>query len=112
MSSLFLSITWIAASVVLWVAGLRLFVKSTLSPRHKIVWTLCLVLVGIAIGALLPLAQIRSRMLLLLAIVPILALVDVMLLRSRRGLSFWIRACGFEIVTVFGTAALTRIALT
>jgi hypothetical protein len=33
----------------------------------------------------------------------------LVLLRSGRGLSFWIRACGFELGTVFGVAALTRL---
>jgi hypothetical protein len=31
------------------------------------------------------------------------------LLRSGRGLPFWIRACGFELGTVFGVAGLTRL---
>jgi hypothetical protein len=48
--------------------------------------------------------QIWGRFLVLMLCVPILAAADVWLLRSGRGLPFWIRACGFEVRTVFGTA--------
>jgi hypothetical protein len=47
----------------------------------------------------------------LIVILPVLGLADVLLLRSGRGLSFWIRACGFEVCTVFGVAAAARVLL-
>jgi hypothetical protein len=64
--------------------------------------------VGTGIGLLLSLGQIWSRFLVLLLGLPMLAVADVWLFRSRRGLAFWVRACGFEVCTVFGTAACTR----
>lgn len=57
---------------------------------------------------MLPLAQLWSKFLLVLTILPILALADVWLLRSGRGFSFWVRACGFEVCTVFATAYVAR----
>ena len=54
---------------------------------------------------MLPLSQVWTKFLLLIVILPVLGLADVLLLRSGRGLSFWIRACGFEVCTVFGVAA-------
>jgi hypothetical protein len=44
-----------------------------------------------------------------LLVLPALALADVLLLRSERGVSFWVRACGFEVVTVFAAAAAARL---
>lgn len=96
---------------VLWFAGLRLFLQSDLSRRKKVGWTVFLFLVGIGIGVVLPLSQVWSKFFLLMVILPVLGLADVMLLRSGRGLSFWIRACGFEICTVFGAAAAARFLL-
>jgi hypothetical protein len=69
------------------------------------------VLVGIGIGVVLPLRQVWSKFLLTIVIVPVLGLADVLLLGSRRGLSFWIRACGFEVCTVFAVAAAARLLL-
>jgi hypothetical protein len=96
---------------VLWFAGLRIFLHSELSRARKVQWTALLVLVGVGIGIVLPLSQLWSRFLLVILILPLLGFVDVLLLRSRRGLSFWIRACGFEACTVFGTAAVSRFLL-
>ncbi|HSE63451.1 MAG TPA: hypothetical protein VLG15_07535 [Thermoanaerobaculia bacterium] len=96
------------AGVILWASGILLFAKSRLSPTKKIVWTLLLVAVGAAIGALLPLDAIRNRFLILLAALPLLAFVDVRIARSNRNFSFWFRACAFEVCTVFGSAAITR----
>jgi hypothetical protein len=96
---------------VVWFAGLRLFLRSDLSRTRKVGWTACLLLVGIGIGVVLPLSQVWRKFCLLIVILPMLGLGDVLLLRSRRGLSFWIRACGFEVCTVFGAAAATRFAL-
>ena len=96
---------------MVWFAGLRLFLKSGLSGRKKVGWTAFLFLVGIAIGVVLPLSQVWSKFLLLIVILPVLGLADVLLLRSGRGLSFWIRACGFEVCTVFGAAISARLLL-
>lgn len=79
-----------------------------MSPAKKTVWATLLVGLGAAIGSFLPLVSIRNRFLLLLAVLPILALLDVRLARSNRSFAFWFRACAFEICTVFGSAAITR----
>jgi hypothetical protein len=106
-----LRITTIVGAGVVWFAGLRLFLHSDLSRTRKVGWTAFLVLVGIGIGVVLPLNQVWIKFLLLIVILPMLGLADVLLLRSGRGLSFWIRACGFEVCTVFGVAAATRFLL-
>jgi len=36
--------------------------------------------------------------------------VDIRLAKSNRSFVFWFRACEFEVCTVFGSAANTRIA--
>lgn len=95
----------------LWIAGLRLFIRSPLSTRRKWSWATLLVAAGIAIGVILRADQIWSRFLLLSAILPFLAALDHFLVNRERGLSFWIRACGFEIVSVFGVAAIVRWAI-
>jgi hypothetical protein len=96
---------------VLWLAGLRLFLQSELSRTRKMGWTALLVLVGVGTGVVLPLSQLWGKFFLLILILPVLGLVDVLLPMSGRGLSFWIRACGFEVCTVFGTAAAARFLL-
>jgi hypothetical protein len=101
----------IAGAVVLWVAGLRLFLSSGLTRAHKMRWSAILVMVGFGIGVELPLGQLWSKFLLALVILPALALADVLLLRSGRDVSFWVRACGFEVVTVFAAAATARLLL-
>jgi len=93
---------------ILWVAGIRLFLRSGLTRRKKVGWTAFLVAVGAGVGLLLPLSAIRGKFLLLLAALPLLALLDVKLAGSNRTFSFWLRACGFEICTVFGSAAILR----
>jgi dolichyl-phosphate-mannose--protein O-mannosyl transferase len=95
-------------SGVLWVAGLQLFLRSHLSRARKTNWSAFLLLVGIGIGLLLPSDQIWRRFLVVMVGLPILAVADVWLFRSGRDLSFWIRACGFEVCTVFGTAGGAR----
>lgn len=95
----------------LWLAGLRLFLASALSRRRKIGWSATLALVGIGIGVVLPLSAVWDKFLLSLVILPLLALADVVLFRTGRGLSFWVRACGFEVCTVFGAAAGARLLL-
>jgi hypothetical protein len=96
---------------VVWFAGLRLFLQSGLSRTRKVGWTAFLILVGIGIGIVLPLHEVWSKFILLIVILPVLGLADVLLLRSGRGLSFWIRACGFEVCTVVGAAAAARFLL-
>src|SRR5512132_2958214 len=96
---------------LLWVSGFRLFSRSGLPAGKKIQWCLLLVLVGFAVGVLLPLPGIRDRFALLLAALPVLALIDIQFARSNRTLLFWFRACAFEVCTVFGVAALTRFLL-
>jgi hypothetical protein len=107
-------VAWFAFVVlvpVLWIGGLRLFLRSGLTRRRKVIWTLVLVGVGAAIGAMLPLAGIRDRFFVVLVLLPILAWADVKIARSNRGFMFWARACSFEVSTVFACAALTRLAL-
>jgi hypothetical protein len=94
---------------VLWVSGLWLFLSSSLSRPRKTAWATFLVSLGVLVGYLLPLPSIRNRFLALLMALPLLAIVDVKLAKSNRRFSFWLRACSFEICTVFGSAALTRI---
>lgn len=98
-------------AAALWVAGLRLFLQSDLSRARKVTWTAFLVLVGTGIGLALPLDEVWRKFWLLLLVLPVLGLIDVLLLRSGRGLWFWIRACGFEVCTVFGTAGAVRFCL-
>lgn len=101
----------VVAAGVVWFAGLRLFLQSDLSRARKVGWTAFLVLVGIGIGVVLSLTQVWSKFLLLIVILPALGLADVLVLRPGRGLSFWIRACGFEVCTVFAAAAAARFLL-
>jgi hypothetical protein len=101
----------IVGAAGLWLAGLRLFIHSGLSLARKVGWATFLVGVGIGAGAVLPLSQVWTKFVLLVMILPLLAVADVFLLRSRRGFSFWIRACGFEVCTVFGAAAAARLLL-
>ncbi len=96
----------------LWISGLWLFAHSGLTRSKKAIWSLVLVGTGVAIGLLLPLGAIRNRFLIVLALIPVLAGIDVGLARSNRSLLFWARACSFEVCTVFACAALTRLALT
>ena len=96
---------------IVWFAGLRLFLQSGLSRTKKVGWTMCLVLVGIAIGVVLPFSQLWSKFLFLIVVLPVLGFADVWLLRSGRGLSFWMRACGFDVSTVFAVAVATRFLL-
>ncbi len=108
------NLAWVAFFALvslLWVSGARLFARSALTRGRKIVWTLLLLGIGGVIGFLLPLHGIRDRFLIVLALLPILALIDIKLARSNRTFSFWFRACSFEVCTVFGFALLTRLAL-
>jgi hypothetical protein len=104
------AIEWalLAGSGGLWFAGLRLFFRSALPRHRKLTWSAFLLLVGGGVGFLLPGAQVWSKFLLVLVMLPLLALADVWLLRSGHGLSFWVRACGFEVCTVFGAAGVAR----
>jgi hypothetical protein len=107
----FARVVFFGVGPVLWVSGILLFVKSDLSPAKKVAWAVLLVAAGAAIGSFLPLSSIRNRFLLLLAVLPVLAVVDVRLARSNRDFWFWFRACAFEVCTVFGSAAITRAVL-
>lgn len=104
------AIEWalLAGSGGLWLAGLRLFLHSALPRHRKLTWSVFLLLVGVGVGFLLPAVQIWNKFLLILAMLPLLALADVWVLRSAHGLSFWVRACGFEVCTVFGAAGVAR----
>jgi hypothetical protein len=105
---------WAAFLVIgtlLWLAGIRLFLNSKISRRKKILWPLFLVSLGLGIGSLLPLASIRNKCLLLFAVLPALAVVDIKLARSNRTFSFWLQACAFEVYTVFATTVITRVVL-
>jgi hypothetical protein len=111
MVELLVRITLVIGAGVLWFAGLRLFLQSELPRTRKVGWTAVLIVGGIGIGVVLPLGQLWNKFLVLILILPVLGLVDVLLLKFGRGLSFWIRACGFEVCTVFGTAAVARVLL-
>lgn len=104
-------VVFIGLVPILWLSGVRLFVNSALTRRRKIAWSFALAAAGLAIGFLLPLASIRNKCLLLIAVLPLLAVVDIKLARSNRSFFFWFRACAFEVSTVFGSAALTRLVL-
>lgn len=104
-----LIITGGGLALALWLMGVRLFWNAPLSWRYKLSWSLLLLLVGAGAGTLLRYDQIIQKFLLALAWVPILAVVDVGLLHSQRGVSFWVRACGFEVCSVFGVALVTRL---
>lgn len=101
-------LAFFALTPILWASGVWLFIRSTLPRPKKIGWAVFLVACGIAIGLVLPLPGIRNRFLVLLAALPVLAVVDVMLAWSTRSFLFWFRACAFEVSTVFGSAAVTR----
>ncbi len=105
------SVLPLLAGGVLWCLGLQLFLRSGLSLRRKILWTSFLVLVGATIGTLLPGPSIRHKFLLLLVAIPLLAAVDLAFLEPARRLSFWLRACGYEVCTVFGVAGAVRFVL-
>ena len=101
----------IGGASVLWVAGLRLFLRSDLSRRRKAGWTALLALAGVGIGIVLPLSDVWHKFILSMVILPVLGAADVLLFGRRRSLSFWIRACGFEVCTVFAVAAVARFVL-
>lgn len=101
----------LVVAAALWVAGLQLFVRAALTKRWKLSWSCFLIFVGIGIGVALPLGEVGSKFLLIMAVLPVIAAADVFLFRSRRGLSYWIRACGFEVGTVFAVAAAARYGL-
>ena len=109
MADLLFRFVVLITSAALWLAGLRLFLRADLSPRHKRFWSLGLAGAGVVIGLLLGGAALWNKYLLLLAMLPALAAADVLLLRSQRGWSFWLRACGFEVGTVFGVAGIARL---
>jgi hypothetical protein len=102
---------FLAVLCVLWVSGVLLFVRASLTRRRKAVWTLLLVTVGIAVGIVLPLRTIQNRFLFLVLLLPVLAVIDIKIARSNRSFLFWFRACSFEISTVFLAATVTRGAL-
>lgn len=108
MLDLLIRITVVVGGGILWLAGMRLFLQTDLSRWRKLGWTAFLLLVGIGIGVALPLSQVWNKFLWLIVILPALGLADVWLLRFGRGLSYWIRACGFEVCTVFVAAAAAR----
>ncbi len=101
----------ILVGALLWVLGLQLFLRSELSTARKVGWTALLVVVGAAIGTLLPTPSIRLKFLVLLVGLPLLAALDLAFLRPARTLSFWLRAYGYEVCTVFGVAGLVRLVL-
>ncbi len=104
----FESVLFFVVGPVLWAAGLVLFVRSPLSSTRKALWLLLLIAVGLFMGAMLSFASIRDKFVFVLVLLPLLAFADVKLIRSDRGFLFWLRACGFEICTVFAVAATAR----
>lgn len=107
----YLWVVILVACAIFWAVGLRLFLRSELSSSRKLTWTAFLAMVGGAIGALLPLHEISYRFVIVLCALPLLGIADVLLLHSRRSFSFWLRACGFEVCTVFAVATLIRMFL-
>ena len=51
----------VVGSGALWVAGLRLFVRSELSRHRKLTWSAFLLLVGVGVGVVLPLSELWSK---------------------------------------------------
>jgi len=101
----------VAIAAALWAAGLRQFVRAPLSTRRKVVWSGLLVVIGAGVGTVLPASQLWSKFLLVFALLPLVTAADVFLFRANKSLGYWIQACGFEVVTVFAAASLTRYAL-
>lgn len=102
------SVLFFGIGPLLWVSGLSLFIRSPLSQRRKLIWTSVLFGVGAAVGMLLPAPAIREKFALVIALLPLLAVADVKLMSSHRSFTFWLRACGFEVCTVFAVAAAWR----
>ena len=98
----------VAGSAALWISGLRLFLTSGLTSTRKVTWSAALVAIGMMIGFILPTDAILRRFLLLLLALPLLAAFDLLVLRSQRTFAFCVRACGFEVCTVFAAAAISR----
>ena len=71
----------LVASAILWLSGLRLFLRAELSRRRRLVWTACLVGTGGVIGVLPSRPQVWEKFLILLALLPALGAVDIALLR-------------------------------
>jgi hypothetical protein len=103
-----LQIVAVVVGILLWPLGLAVFLRSELSGRRKIIWTGVLITVGLAIGALLPAPSIVRKFIAMIIALPVFAVVDLAFLKPRRTLSFWIRACGYEVCTVFGVAWVAR----
>jgi hypothetical protein len=101
----------LVVSAALWGAGLWLFVRADMTKRWKVAWSGFLVLIGVCVGVVLPLHDVWNRFLWVMAVLPLIAAADVLLFRATRGLTYWIRACGFEVVTVFAVATAARYAL-
>lgn len=101
----------LVVAAALWGAGLSLFLQSRMTTRRKIAWSCFLVLIGLCVGVVLPLRDIWNKFLWMMAVLPLIAAADVFVFRSTRGLTYWIRACGFEVGTVFALAAAVRYAL-
>ncbi|MFQ5638433.1 MAG: hypothetical protein ACE5IR_10615 [bacterium] len=108
MLDIFESVVFFGIGPILWASGLWLFLQTTHSSSRKAIWILVLILLGTAIGFILPFTMIRKKIILLLLILPVVAMVDAWLMKSNRGFSFWFRACAFEVCTVFATAAIFR----
>lgn len=102
------SLLFFGIGPLLWASGLILFLRSPSSLRRKVIWTLVLVTMGVVVGWLLPASAIREKFAIVIVLLPLLALADVTLMSSHRGFMFWLRACGFEICTVFAVAAWCR----
>ena len=98
----------LAGSMVLWLAGLLVFLRSELPARRKVAWVALLVVGGATIGLLLSPDALWRKFVLLVIILPILAALDVLLLRSKHGWLFWIRDGGFEVCTVLAAARAVR----
>src|SRR5512133_515737 len=101
----------VAATAVLWSAGLWLFMRAELPARRKIAWVGVLVGVGAFAAVVLPSGALWRKFWWAMALVPFAGAADVLLFRSGRGIAYWVRACGVEVGTVFAGAGLVRRAL-
>ncbi len=111
MPSVWVVLPVLGVAAALWSAGLWLFLHAGMTARRKVSWVGVLAVVGVFAGIVLPLPDLWTKFLWVMAIVPVVAVVDVFLVRASRGLTYWIRACGFEVVTTFAVATATRFAL-
>lgn len=98
----------LADSGGLWFAGLRLFLRSTLPRNRKLTWSAFLLLVGGRVGFPVPGAQVWSEFLLVLANAAASCPCGRVAAPVGTRVVVLVRACAFEVCTVFGAAGVAR----